>query len=151
VPPPGYHMSTLCTELSNAFKVECVHNRVQHVIENHRVSIMKFKNAASSLYWTTLRSWRGRDNAMNSYETEEMAEITAKWSALQWQVHRQLFFLLFMSVTKIFGFNFCPLDRQQTTSNRQQMDKLKYLTLLWVCVHGVKKIERVHKEFSVNS
>jgi len=31
-----------------------------------------------------------------------------------------IFFLLFMSITKIFGFHFCPLDRQQTTDNRQQ-------------------------------
>jgi len=54
--------------------------------------------------------------------------------------------LLFMSVTKIFGFQFCPLDRQQTTDGQTQ--------ILNPALHmraGVKKMERVHKEFSVMS
>ena len=65
------------------------------------------------------RSWRGRDNAMNSYETEEIAEITAKWSAFHLcQVHRQLFFVVVYVRYKDLWISF--LSTGQTTDNRRQ-------------------------------
>ena len=115
--PQGITWAHHAQNLAMHSKLNAFTTEFSMYIENHRVSIMKFKNAASSLHWKTLKSWRGRDNAMNSYEAEEIAEITAKWSAFHLcQVHRQLFFCCCL----------CPLQRSldfisvHWTDNRQQ-------------------------------
>jgi len=65
---------------------------------------MKFQNAVSFCFERTLRTCRGGVNVINSYEKEEIAEITLERSAFHFcQVQRQQYFAIFCCL--------CPLQR----------------------------------------
>jgi len=88
---------------------------------------------------------------MNSYETEEIAEITVKWSTFHLcQVHRELCFAVYVRYKDIW---ISILSTGQTTDNRQQTtdEQTQILNPALRMRARVKKMERVHKEFSVIS
>ena len=85
----------------------------------HSSQIKKFQNAASS--WTL----RGGVNVMNTFEKEAIAEITTPFTSARYTDSCfLLFFLLFMSITKIFWCFYLEISIFfHQTDDRWQTDK----------------------------